>query len=141
VKPIPERAVVRVVVFRSLFALFFVGAGIAHFVFPDAYARIVPPLLPQPKVLVLVSGIAEIAGGIGILVSKTRRMAAFGLVILLIAVFPANINMAVAHVPFAGLAGKSWLQWLRLPLQAPLIWWAWQYTRKPSQQTSSGEIP
>jgi uncharacterized membrane protein len=115
---------VRVVVFRSLFALFFVVAGIAHFVFPDAYARIVPPLLPQPKVLVVVSGIAEIAGGIGILVSKTRRMAAFGLVILLIVVFPANIYMAVSHVPFAGLAGKSWLQW-----------------RKSRQQTSSGEIP
>ena len=128
----------RVVVFRSLFALFFVVAGIAHFVFPDAYARIVPPYLPQPKALVLVSGVAAIAGGIGILVQKTRRAAAFGLVVLLIAVFPANIYMAVAHVPFAGLAGKSWIQWLRLPLQGPLIWWAWQYTRKPRQQTSSG---
>ena len=128
----------RVVVFRWLFALFFLVAGIAHFVFPDAYARIVPPLLPQPRVLVLVSGIAEIAGGIGLLVPKTRRMAAYGLVVLLIAVFPANIYIAVAHVPFAGLAGKSWLQWLRLPLQAPLIWWAWQYTRKPGQTTSCG---
>lgn len=126
------------VVFRSLFALFSVAAGIAHFVFPDAYARIVPPYLPRPGFLVLISGIAEIAGGIGILVPITRRMAAFGLVILLIAVFPANIYMATAHIPFAGLAGKSWLQWLRLPLQAPLIWWAWQYTRKPRQQTSSG---
>ena len=130
----------RVVVFRSLFALFFVVAGSAHFVFPDAYARIVPPLLPQPKVLVLVSGITAIAGGIGILVPKTRRMAAFGLVVLLIAVFPANIYMAVAHVPSTGLAGKPWIQWLRLPLQAPLIWWAWQYSRKPRQQTSNGYI-
>lgn len=123
----------RVVVFRSLLALFFVVAGIAHFVFPDAYARIVPPYLPQPGLLVLISGIAEIAGGIGILVPITRRLAAFGLVVLLIAVFPANIYMAVAHIPFAGLAGKCWLQWLRLPLQAPLIWWAWQYTRKPTR--------
>ena len=122
----------RAVVFRSLFALFFVVAGIAHFVFPDVYARIVPPYLPQPRLLVLISGIAEIAGGVGILVPKTRRMAAFGLVVLLIAVFPANIYMAIAHVPFAGMAGKSWLQWLRLPLQAPLIWWAGQYTRKPT---------
>ena len=122
----------RVVVFRSLLALFFVVAGIAHFVFPDAYARIVPPYLPQPGLLVLISGIAEIAGGIGILVPITRRLAAFGLVVLLIAVFPANIYMAVAHIPFSGLAGRPWLQWLRLPLQAPLIWWAWQYTRKPT---------
>ena len=128
----------RVVIFRSLFALLFVVAGIAHFVFPDAYVRIVPPFLPQPEVLVWVSGIAAIAGGIGILVPNTRRMAAFGLVVLLIAVFPANIYMAVAHVPSTGLAGKSWIQWLRLPLQAPLIWWAWRYTRKPRQQTSSG---
>jgi uncharacterized membrane protein len=60
-------------------------------------------------------------------------MAAFGLVVLLIAVFPANIYMAVAHISFTGLAGKSWLQWVRLPLQLPLIWWAWQYTRKPGQ--------
>ena len=130
----------RVVVFRSIFALFFVVAGIAHFVFPDAYTRIVPPFLPQPKVLVLVSGIAEIAGGIGLLVPNARRMAAFGLVVLLIAVFPANIYMAVAHVPSTGWAGKSWIQWLRLPLQAPLIWWAWQYTGKPRQKTSSGEV-
>ena len=126
-----ERRGARFVVFRSLFALFFVVAGIAHFVSPDAYIRIVPPYLPRPGLLVLISGIAEIAGGIGILVPSTRRMAAFGLVVLLIAVFPANIYMAVAHVPFAGLAGKSWVQWLRLPLQAPLIWWAWQYARKP----------
>jgi uncharacterized membrane protein len=128
---------VRVVIFRSLFALLFVVAGIAHFVSPEAYVRIVPPYLPQPGLLVLISGIAEIAGGIGLLLPITRRMAAFGLVVLLIAVFPANIYMATAHIPFAGLAGKSWLQWLRLPLQLPLIWWAWQYTRNPGQQTSS----
>lgn len=132
-----ERERLWVVVFRSLFAIFFVVAGIAHFVSPDAYVRIVPPYLPQPGLLVLISGVAEIAGGIGVLIPITRRMAALGLVVLLIAVFPANIYMAVAHVPFAGMAGESWLQWLRLPLQAPLIWWAWQYTRKPKQQPSS----
>lgn len=132
-----EREGRRVVIFRLLLAILFVVAGIAHFVSPDAYVRIVPPYLPQPRLLVLISGIAEIAGGIGILVPITRRMAAVGLVVLLIAVFPANIYMATAHIPFAGLAGKSWLQWLRLPLQAPLIWWAWQYTRKPQQETSA----
>lgn len=115
---------------RSLFGILFVVSGISHFVFPDVYLRIVPPLLPQPKYLVAISGIAEIAGGLGILVSTTRRVAAFGLVLLLIAVFPANIYMAVAHVPSTGSAGKSWLHWLRLPLQVPLIWWAWRYTRR-----------
>ena len=95
---------------------------------------IVPPFLPQPKLLVLLSGLAEMSGGLGILVPKTRRMAAFGLVFLLIAVFPANIYQAVADVPSTGLAGNSWLHWLRLPLQLPLIWWAWRYTRKPESQ-------
>ena len=84
--------------------------------------------------IVWVSGVAEILGGIGLLFSQSRRPAAWGLVLLLIAVFPANIYMAVAHVHYAGLLGQSllgqsWAQWLRLPLQLPLIYWAWRYTR------------
>ena len=101
-----------------------------HFVVPEIYIRIVPPHLPYPALIVLLSGIAEIAGGLGLLFPITRRAAAWGLVILLLAVFPANIYMAAAHLPFAGLFGKSWLQWLRLPLQFPLIYWTYLYTRK-----------
>lgn len=115
---------------RWIFAGIFVVSGILHFTFPDTYARIVPPMFPRPKLLVLISGGAEILGGIGLLVPRTRRPAAFGLAVLLIAVFPANVYMAVAHVPSVGLVGNRWLQWLRLPLQLPLIWWAWRYTRK-----------
>jgi uncharacterized membrane protein len=89
-----------------------------------------PPFLPWPKVLVEISGVAEIAGGIGLLLPKFRRAAAYGLVALLIAVFPANVYIAVAHVPFSGLMGASWAQWLRLPLQIPLILWALYYARK-----------
>ena len=99
-----------------------------HFVVPDLYLKIMPPALPHPLALIYVSGIAEIAGGIGLLVPFARRAAAYGLVLLLIAVFPANIYSAVAHVPSQGILGNQFLQWLRLPLQLPLIWWAWQYT-------------
>jgi uncharacterized membrane protein len=114
---------------RLLLAAFFVVAGILHFLFPQPYMRMVPPLLPWPMAIVWVSGVAEILGGIGLLFSPSRRPAAWGLVLLLIAVFPANIYMAVAHVHYAGLLGQSWAQWLRLPLQLPLIYWAWRYTR------------
>jgi len=115
---------------RRLLALFFIVAGILHFVFPDPYLRMVPPVLPGHKAIVWISGVAEIAGGIGLMFPRWRSSAAWGLVLLLIAVFPANIYMAVAHVPYAGLLGKSWVQWLRLPLQLPLIYWAWRYTRE-----------
>jgi uncharacterized membrane protein len=100
-----------------------------HFIVPDAYIRIVPPMLPAPRLLVIVSGIAEIAGGLGLLLTFSRPLAAWGLVVLLCAVFPANVYMAIAHVPFPGLLGNSWLQWLRLPLQIPLIFWAFRYTK------------
>jgi uncharacterized membrane protein len=115
---------------RALLAIFFIAAGIMHFVIPAAYIRIVPPLLPAPALLVTLSGIAEILGGIGLLVPLTQRAAAWGLVLLLVAVFPANIYMAVAHVPAPGILGQSWAQWLRLPLQIPLIVWALRYTRQ-----------
>ena len=114
---------------RFLLALFFVIAGTLHFLFPEPYIRMVPPLLPRPGTIVWVSGVAEMMGGIGLMLPRWRRFAAWGLVILLIAVFPANIYMAAARVPFSGLLGKSWVQWLRLPLQIPLIYWAWRYTR------------
>jgi uncharacterized membrane protein len=114
---------------RMFLAAFFVGAGVMHFVVPEAYVRIVPPALPAPSLLVLLSGIAEILGGFGLLLPFTRRAAAWGLVLLLLAVFPANIYTAVAHVPFPGIFGQSWVQWLRLPLQIPLILWTLRYTR------------
>ena len=117
---------------RVVLAIFFIVAGIMHFVAPDAYMRIVPPHLPMPHLLVILSGMAEILGGSGLLVPFTQRAAAWGLVALLVAVFPANIYMALAHLPAPGILGQSWAQWLRLPLQIPLIYWAWRYTRPAS---------
>jgi uncharacterized membrane protein len=112
-----------------LFASMFVVSGLAHFFFPESYLRIMPPWMPWAKPLVWISGAAEIAGGVGLMIPPTRRVAAYGLVALLLAVFPANLYTAAAHVPFHGLLGRGWLQWLRLPFQIPLIVWAWQYTQ------------
>ena len=107
---------------RYLLALLFVAAGIWHFVRPETYLRIMPPALPQPQLLVLLSGAAEIAGGLGLLLPATRRLAGWGLLALLVAVFPANIYLALAHERL-GMAG--WVAWGRLPLQLPLLWWVW----------------
>lgn len=114
-----------------LFATIFVVSGFLHFFYPQPYLRIMPPFVPFPKVFVQISGAAEILGGLALLLQRFRRLAAYGLVALLLAVFPANIYMAAAHVPFPGVMGQSWVQWLRLPLQIPLIVWAMYYARSP----------
>jgi uncharacterized membrane protein len=80
-----------------LLAALFVGAGLLHFLHPETYLRIMPPALPAPRLLVLLSGVAEMAGGLGLLLPATRRWAASGLLALLLAVFPANIYMLQIH--------------------------------------------
>jgi uncharacterized membrane protein len=119
------------VIGRILLAVLFVFAGSFHFIAPQLYLKIVPPYLPAHLPIVYISGAAEILGGIGLLIRFTRQAAAWGLVVLLIAVLPANIYMATAHLPIPGVMGQSWAQWLRIPLQLPLIYWAWLYTRTP----------
>lgn len=111
---------------RAALAVLFVGAGILHFVVTPAYVKTVPPYLPDPLLLVQISGVAEVLGGVGLLVPSTRRFAAWGIIALLVAVWPANIHMAMHHA--ASIPG--WALWLRVPLQLPLIWWAWLYTRR-----------
>ncbi|MDE0882554.1 MAG: hypothetical protein OSB21_08175 [Myxococcota bacterium] len=104
-------------ILRSFIGLFFVAVGVAHFVDPAPFLMIVPPFLPWPLALVLISGFFEIAGGLGLFLKATRRFAAWGLVALLIAVFPANIYMAVSEVYIEGMSRQPWLLWARLPLQ------------------------
>ena len=118
---------------RVLMGVLYVVAGSAHFVATRAYERMVPSYLPAPHELVLLSGAAEIAGGLGVLIPGRRRAAAWGLVCLLVAVFPANLWMA--QHPELSPGVPLWLLWLRLPLQLPLIWWAWKYT-KPEAEAS-----
>ena len=107
---------------RWLAAIFFAVAGIFHFLKPDLYLAIVPPYLPAPQLLVAISGAAEIAGGLGLLIPPLRRAAGWGLIALLIAVFPANIYMVRHPGPFHV---ATWLLWARLPFQAIFIAWVW----------------
>jgi uncharacterized membrane protein len=103
-------------------AVLFIAAGTLHFTRPAIFRAIVPPALGHAAELVALSGAAEFAGGIGLLVPATRRAAGFGLVALLIAVWPANWYMAADAGRYAALA-PAWALWLRVPLQLPLIWW------------------
>jgi len=117
------------VIGRVILAVLFILAGSLHFIAPQPYLKIVPPYLPAHLPIVYISGAAEILGGIGLLIPSTCQAAAWGLVVLLIGILPANIYMATAHLPAPGVMGQSWAQWLRVPLQFPLIYWAWLYTR------------
>src|ERR1700722_13059115 len=104
---------------RKLLALFFVCAGAMHFIRPGSFVAITPKFLPKRKELVYVSGLLEILGGFGLLFPFSRRFAAKGLMMLLYAVFPANINMAINKIDFGYL--PKWLLWTRLPVQFLLI--------------------
>jgi uncharacterized membrane protein len=114
---------------RRLLGVAFVGAGVNHFVIPGAYERIVPPgMKGRARGLVVVSGVAEVLGGIGVLLPWTRRPAGLGLIALLAAVFPANLYMARSPERFRKI--PRWALYARLPLQPLMMWWAWTATRK-----------
>ncbi|HXN37066.1 MAG TPA: DoxX family protein [Solirubrobacteraceae bacterium] len=114
---------------RRLLASLFIGAGANHFVMPRAYEQIVPPRLQgHAKRIVQVSGVAEIAGGLGVLVPSTRRLAGLGLVALLAAVFPANVYMAREPERFPRI--PRWALYARLALQPLMMLWAWRATRR-----------
>lgn len=109
--------------------LAFLGAGVNHFVMPRAYERIVPPSMKhRAQSIVAVSGVAEIAGGLGVLLPWTRRSAGLGLIALLAVVFPANLYMARTPEDFRKI--PRWALYARLPLQPLMMWWAWSATRK-----------
>jgi len=110
--------------------LAFTGAGVNHFVMPRAYERIVPPSLKsRARGVVAISGVAEIAGGLGVLLPWTRRPAGLGLIALLAAVFPANLYMARSPERFRRIPRLA--LYARLPLQPLMMWWAWSATRRP----------
>jgi len=117
----------------------YVVAGVLHFVAPEAYERIVPPQFPRPRTLVYLSGVAEIVLGTGVLFERTRRRAAWGLVALLVAVFPANVYMATGDdfaledLPAQLRNPRDAALWARLPLQGVLVAWAWWYTGESSR--------
>jgi uncharacterized membrane protein len=104
-------------------AIFFVIAGTNHFLNPAPYLAMMPPYLPWHAGLIIVSGVAEIAGGLGILIPGMRRLAGWGLIALLVAVFPANVQVALHGWP--GVQIAPWILWARLPLQPVLIAWVY----------------
>ncbi|QSG02497.1 DoxX family protein [Natranaeroarchaeum sulfidigenes] len=118
----------------------YIVAGVLHFVVSELYVQIVPPIFPAALLLVYLSGLAEIAVGIGLLLDRTRQYAAWATIALLIAIFPANIYMATHGVVIDGLPGggdpSSIVRWGRLPLQGVLILWAFWYTRPPAISNS-----
>ena len=127
---------------RVLIAGLFVSSGIFHFLRKELFARIVPPALPGPEALVLVSGVCEIAGGIGVLVPSLRKPAGWGLIALLLAVLPANVYMAATRRPVPGLApaanvpapgGAVGAVPLQFPLMA-LVWWSACRRQSPRDQ-------
>lgn len=122
---------------RGILAVCMVVAGLLHFAQPAPFIRIVPGFLPAPAALVYISGVIEIGLGIGLLVPRWRQISAWGLVALFIAVFPANLNMAINHIQIAGIPDAWWFQAIRLPFQGVLIAWAYWYTRPEDPQLTS----
>jgi uncharacterized membrane protein len=117
-------------ILRIIAGIAFVGAGLNHFRSTAFYERIIPPGFPSPHLLVIISGLCEIAGGIGLLIPPLRRAAGIGLIALLLAVFPANLHMALNPDRFADLHIPRWGLWVRLPLQAVFIAWVWYVSLK-----------
>ena len=111
---------------RSLLALFFIIAGTGHFVRPLIYLKIMPPYIPHPLAMIYISGFFEILFGALVLPAKTRKLAGWGLILLLIAVFPANIHLVMHPEIFPNI--PAWLEYVRLPLQGVLIFWVWTVT-------------
>ena len=118
--------------FGWLLAVAMVLAGANHFRVPEVYVAMMPAWLPAHLELVYLSGACEIAGGLGLLHPATRRLAGLGLVALFIAIFPANLNMALHELPLGGRQVPTWALWARLPLQLVFIGWALWVSRPAS---------
>lgn len=116
-------------ILRWVLTAFMVAAGANHFLSPAPYVGMMPSALPQPELLVAISGVAEILGGLGLILPQTRRLAAWGLIALFVAVFPANLNMAIHHLPLGKTPVPAWALWARLPLQLVFIAWAYWFAR------------
>jgi uncharacterized membrane protein len=125
---------------RWLLTVAMVLAGLNHFRVPDVYVAMMPEALPWPLELVYISGVFEVLGGLGLILPRTRRAAGWGLIALLIAVFPANINMAVNQLPLGDQVVPAWALWARLPLQLVFIAWTWWVSRPAPRPGRLGSL-
>lgn len=119
---------------KWVFGLLFVAAGTNHFLQPALYEAIMPPYLPWPVALVYLSGMFEVVLGVLLLIPRTTTLAAWGLIALLIAMFPANLHMALNADSYPAIPPVA--LWLRLPVQGLLIAWAWWFTGKAPSLSS-----
>lgn len=104
-------------------AVLYILAGVNHFIMPKFYMRIMPWHIPFHRFMVLASGLIEIGLGVLLLVPAYKTLAAWGIIALLVAIFPANIHHLTSRKP--GEGPPAWVLWLRLPIQGLLIWWAY----------------
>lgn len=111
---------------RFALAAFFVVAGTFHFIRPTLYLAIMPPFLPGPSALVAISGAAEIMGGLGVIFTFSRKAAGWGLIALLIAVFPANLQAVANGMVINSWSVPPWILWARLPFQLLFIFWVYR---------------
>lgn len=128
-------------VLRVVLAVSIIVAGVLHFLVSQPFVKIVPDFLPAPLALVYMSGIIEIILGIALLIPPVSQYAAWGLILLFIAVFPANINMAVNHIHIDGVPDGMWFQAIRLPFQGVLIAWAYWYTKPDNNPQQASILP
>ena len=119
--------------FAILMGVIYILAGINHFIMPKFYLQIMPPYLPFHLALVYLSGLAEMVGGILLIPSKTRKVGAWWTIALLIAIFPANIQMSIDNYAIGGLL--FYLSIIRLPFQLLLIYWAYKLTKVNSRKS------
>ena len=124
-----------------LMALLLLSAGTAHFLWPRVFVQIVPPAVPWPAAAVYVSGGCELVLGVALLIPAVSRLAALGVVLLLVAIFPANVYHWLANVPLNGQVAPGWYHAIRLPGQALLIAWAFWLSRPPSTETARPDLP
>ena len=119
-----------------LLAALLLTTGTLHFVEAGAFEGIVPGFLGAPGFWVAVSGVAELACALGLALPSTRRLAALAAVVLFVVVFPANVTMVVHAVQGHG---SQWIAWARLPLQIPLVWWAWWIAAHSETSTTKAQ--
>jgi uncharacterized membrane protein len=109
------------ILIRRLTGPFFVSAGLMHFIKPKVYRQIIPPYIPAPQMMVYVSGVAEIAGGAGLMLPRYRKLAGWWLIATLAAVFPANLHMALNADKYHRVPGAPHSLWARLPFQGVFV--------------------
>jgi len=112
-------------------AILFLFAGANHFIKPEFYKQLMPNYLPLHYEIIFISGVFEMLLGFGLFFEKTRKMSAWGIVALLIAVYPANIYMWMNNIQIDGKATPALFHYIRLPMQFVLVYWAYSFTKKP----------